>query len=601
MLQQLEKRIRHGLEPVSGKRDSVMTEIAQVTFAAYCLKRRFDIEGDLDDILVAITRIKGCKTTKYFTNFARNLYHWMGQNFADLPENRIKEAGNKQLEVKVREEIKRLEKERQMQLSLAKKKRAEFEREYNRTKRKQAAARKAKKARERRSRGERILKERFDRLHPYKVTHKVRLSPNRTQTAYLERCVETVHFCYNWALKHWNESRAIGINLFADDLLKQFNEVKYEKYPEVQEVTHFCCNTGFANFRKAMNKFFRSVQRGERVSVPVPKKDGDKLGSVFYVTNWLDRCLSDYNPDNLTKGETPPPPGKRQYLRFPDLGYIKMMERLRFDGRVCSITVKRETDDHWYACIRVNIDKKEWLSKHNPARLRKMPIGIDLGVKNFAALSNGIIIENPGFYKNNLHRIRVLDRKAMRKQHPHNDEEKARGVTCSKNYTKAMKRMGRYINKQWRKRNDFNHKLTSVIAYYCRNVAVETLNVEQLLRKRKASGYLADVMPYTFRKRLRQKMELLGTNLVEADRYFASTQICSTCGERNETKLGIEERTFVCHNCGSIIDRDLNAAINLSRLLGLGESEMKSVESSALMNILKKNGIKAHRIEAESG
>lgn len=595
-LETIKKRVFRGLELTTRQKGSVMTEIAQVAFSAYSLVRRFNVEGDLDDLLVAVRNLKGCKDNKYFISFARSLYHWMEQNFADLPEYRMKEAGNKQLEVKVREEIKRLEKERQLQLSLAKKQRAEREREYTRTKRKKAAAKRAKKAQQRRTREERIVRERFDRLHPFKVTHKIRLKPKKEQEAYLDRCVQVNHFCYNWAIDQWQLSRARGERVFADELLKRFNEIKYTEFPELQEVTHFAVSTAFRNFRRATNKFFNSIENGDRPTPPRMKEADDKCGSVFYVANWLDKAISDNNPDQPDSPKNP----KRPYLRFPGIGYIKMTEPLRFSGRISSVTVKRESDGHWYACIRININRDEWISKHNKALLRTPPVGIDLGVKNYATMSNGIVIENPCIYKRSLKRKKALNRKISRCQHPRNEVETAKGVQKSNNFRKASMRYARFLSRQAHRRNDFMHKVTSALAYNNRNVAVETLNVEQMKRQHRLSGYLADIMPYKFRKVLGQKMSMMKGNLVEADKTFESTNTCSVCGYINQQKLTLKERTFVCEHCGHTADRDLNAAINLKKLVGLGEPEYKPAEPRPFLRVLQRNGIKAHVIETGS-
>jgi hypothetical protein len=132
-LERMKKRVSRGLDIVTMDESSVRANIVNVAFAAYSLKRRYDIEGEVDDILTAIQTVKGYATTNYFLSFARNLYQWMTDEFAELPDHRFKATGHKQLEMKVLDELKRMAKERQLQLSLAKKQRAEFEREYNRT------------------------------------------------------------------------------------------------------------------------------------------------------------------------------------------------------------------------------------------------------------------------------------------------------------------------------------------------------------------------------------------------------------------------------------------------------------------------------------
>ena len=228
------------------------------------------------------------------------------------------------------------------------------------------------------------------------VVHKVRLAPNKFQQSYLQKCFGVRRFCYNWAYDQWMAARQKGERIFPSELSKQFGQIAKEQYPFVYQVTHFAKTSGFDAFDAAIQSLFDG--RG------FPQRKRRKLGGSFsyVVTNKRKQpMLSDFNPDVPDSK----PSKKRQYLLIPTFGYVKMMERLRFDGILTGVTIKQEGDGKYYACLKVCVSREEWHNTHPICdTYSEQPIGIDLGLSTLATLSNGLKIdarkEDPKTYSN---------------------------------------------------------------------------------------------------------------------------------------------------------------------------------------------------------
>jgi putative transposase len=134
----------------------------------------------------------------------------------------------------------------------------------------------------------------------------------------------------------------------------------------------------------------------------------------------------------------------------------------------------------------------------------------------------------------------------------------------SNNGQKAQVKIARLHKKIANIRKDTLHKLTTLLAKNHGVIVIEDLNVSGMMALHKLAASVADMGLFEFRRQLTYKCELYGSKLVIADRWFPSSKICSNCGTKKET-LCLSERVFECSHCGFVIDRDLNAAVNLSK------------------------------------
>jgi putative transposase len=179
-------------------------------------------------------------------------------------------------------------------------------------------------------------------------------------------------------------------------------------------------------------------------------------------------------------------------------------------------------------------------------------VGVDLGIKALATLSTGEVIVGAKSYKKyaaKLSRMQWLNR------------HKTIG---SRNWKKAQHKIARLHIKIANIRKNTLHKLTTLLAKNHGTVVIEDLNVSGMMANHKLAASIADMGFFEFRRQLTYKCKLYGSKLVVVDRWFPSSKTCSNCSTKKET-LGLSERVFECGHCGFVIDRDLNAAINLSK------------------------------------
>jgi putative transposase len=240
-------------------------------------------------------------------------------------------------------------------------------------------------------------------------------------------------------------------------------------------------------------------------------------------------------------------------IQVPVIGVLKTYERLP-QVLTKSVTISRQAD-RWFISFRFDVETQTLDNTD--------VVGVDLGVKNLATLSTGEIVIGAKSYKKyeaKLSRMQWLNRHK---------------ITGSANWKKAQMQIARLHTKIANIRAYSLHKLTTLLAKNHGTIVIEDLNVSGMLANHQLAKAIADMSFFEFRRQLTYKCELYGSKLVVVDRWFPSSKTCSNCGTKKET-LTLSERVFECSECGFVIDRDLNAAINLSHSV----AEVPSVEGS---------------------
>jgi len=232
-------------------------------------------------------------------------------------------------------------------------------------------------------------------------------------------------------------------------------------------------------------------------------------------------------------------------MQLPRLGVIRIKEKRKryYNGRILSATVRRRAD-RWYVSITVEEEIP------NPKAHAGGAIGVDLGVKTLATLSDGTTFPNPRALGRSLRKLRSLSKSLSRKK---------RG---SKNREKAKLRLAKMHLKIFNVRQDTLHKVTAYLAKSHSEIVIEDLNVSGMMKKWRLARVIADVGFYEFRRQLEYKCLWYGSKLVVASRSFPSSKLCSHCGHKKK-ELSLSEREYHCEECGLQIDRDVNAALNL--------------------------------------
>lgn len=356
------------------------------------------------------------------------------------------------------------------------------------------------------------------------IAHRIALDPNNVQATYFARAAGTARFAYNWALAEWRRQYEAWK---ADNRLpkpsqaalrRQLNAIKRERFPWMLEVTKCAPQMAIIQLGEAFENFFAG-----RARYPQFRKKG--VHDRFTLTN-----------DQFTVE------GCR--IRIPNLGWVRMREPLRFAGKIMSATVSRVADK-WFVSITVDTEEPPKRRAENQG-----VVGVDLGVSALATLSTGEKIAGPKPHKALLDRLRRLSRSLSRK---------AKG---SANRKKAKAKLARLHARIANIRQDALHKLTSDLTRRFHTIVIEDLNVRGMMANRHLARSIADMSFFEFRRQLEYKAAMRGGIVVVADRWFPSSKTCSVCGTEQE-KMPLAIRQWTCPDCGSIHDRDVNAARNL--------------------------------------
>ena len=240
--------------------------------------------------------------------------------------------------------------------------------------------------------------------------------------------------------------------------------------------------------------------------------------------------------------------GDPKALKLPRIGRVHCMEDVtkRVNGaRVLRMTVSMRAG-RWYASLTVERD--------DTSVTRKAPkggaVGVDLGVKRLATLSDGTVVENPRYLKKSERKLKKAQRALSRKTKGSNRRAKAKATVA---------RIHAHVANQ---RLDGLHKLTAKLAKQYSDISIEDLNVAGMVKNHNLAKHIADAAFGEFRRQLEYKMARTGARLHVVDRWYASCKTCSQCGSV-KAKLSLSERTYTCEGCGLTMDRDLSAAINI--------------------------------------
>jgi len=354
------------------------------------------------------------------------------------------------------------------------------------------------------------------------------MKPNNQQATYFEKACGCQRFAYNWGLATWTTAYEAGSKPTGVGLKKQFNAIKHTEYPWITEVTKCVIDSAFANLNNAFRNFFR-----------VPS---NKTYPKFHKKGVKDSFTIDNEKLSIA--------GKR--IRIPRLGWVRLTEELRFEGKLMSATVKKMAGK-WFVVVSMEIEET---NKNQASGI----VGVDLGIKTLATLSDGTVFENPKTYYKYDKQIRRAQKSLSRKKEG------------SKNRVKAKLKLSKLHYKVSCVTNDYIHKMAHDIADTYHTVVLEDLNVKGMLKNR----HLSKAISRSNFSKIRRFLQYKCGDVKFVDRFYPSSKTCSACGRVKEMPLHL--RVYECE-CGLRLDRDLNAARNILRA---GCPDVKSVEMKAL-------------------
>ncbi len=355
--------------------------------------------------------------------------------------------------------------------------------------------------------------------------YRYELDPNNRQRTLLVKHAGCARFVYNWGLeeriKRFNSEKGKDrfTNYFRQH--RELNRRKRYHYPWMYEVSKCAPQEALRDLHKAFANFWRGRKKGKKVGFPKFKKKGRHDSFKLLGTIRL----------------------FEKSVQLPRLGQLRLKEKSNVSGRILSATISRKAD-RWFISFTVEQERPE------PLLIKGPKVGVDLGIKSLATLSCGTVFENPRPLPRKMRKLRRISRQISRKQ------------KGSRNRQKAVIRLSRL---HWRISNiriDCLHKLTTYLAKNHSQIVVEDLNVQGMVKNKFLSQALSDVSFSEIRRQLEYKTKWYGSKLIFAPRFFPSSKRCSQCGNI-KSKLALSTRLFSCEHCGLVIDRDLNASLNL--------------------------------------
>ena len=378
--------------------------------------------------------------------------------------------------------------------------------------------------------------------------HSIALDATEAQQAQFRRACGVARFAFNWGLAEWKRMHEAGEKPSAQKIKAKWNAVRRKDFPWSMEVTKCASGQAILDLGAAFSNFFRDLKkpRGARKArFPRFKSKRDDNGFALW------------NDQFQIEGD---------HIRIPRVGWVKMFEPLRFQGKIMGARVKR-IGNRWHASVQVEVAICDLKSAPDTT------VGIDLGITTLMQLSRPlpdgrVQIANPRARRSLMRRQTKLARRISR-------QELQRRKTNAKTSKRQMIRRDRLRKLHYRIasiRKDAIHKATTAIASTFSTVVLEDLHAAGMVKNHHLAGAVSDASFREIRRCLEYKTAMRGGRVVVVDRWMPSSKTCSDCGTVID-RLPLSKREWVCPACGVVHDRDENAARNLELAVGAASPE----------------------------
>lgn len=365
---------------------------------------------------------------------------------------------------------------------------------------------------------------------------KIRLKPTKEQEILMSKSVGCARFAYNWGLARWEEMHKQGLKPSKVKVRTEFNNIikRHIDYVWLKEVSAQVTQQAFEDLNDAYNNFFKGLSN-------YPKfKTKKKSRKSFYVR--YDAIKFIENTVNIEKI------GKVKYKTNYNIPILPKYNnpRCEFDGK------------YWY--LTLGFEQNE-----NQVQLNKdLSIGIDLGVISLAVIN---YLDKPIKNINKSLNVRKLKKKLKRLQRQVSRKYEANKQGSKFIKTRNIIKLEKQIKLIYRKLNNIRlnhiHQTTNkIVKLKPYRVVMEDLNITGMMKNKHLSESIQEQKFYEFIRQIQYKCKFNGIEFLQADKFYASSKICSHCGNK-KGNLKLKDRVYVCDKCGLKIDRDKNASINL--------------------------------------
>ena len=371
---------------------------------------------------------------------------------------------------------------------------------------------------------------------------KTEINPSEEQKTQIRKTIGTCRFIYNFYLAHNKELYDNGEKFMSSSRFRVWLNNEYlPQHPEyswIKEAYSKAVTQSVNNGQTAFTRFFHHES-----AFPKFKKKSRSDVKMYFVKNNAKDCLCE-----------------RHRIKIPSLGWVRIKEKgyipTTKDGYVIKSGSVSMKADRFYVSVLVDIPESKTANNSS-----NEGIGIDLGLKDFAVVSNGKTYKNI----NKTARIKELEKQLMREQRNLSrkyENLKKGGATQRANIQKQKLKVQKLHHKLDNIRTDYiNKTIAEIVKTKPSHITLEDLNVKGMMKNRHLSKAVASQKFYEFKVKLQAKCNENGIELRVADRWYPSSKLCHRCGSIKKD-LKLSDRIYKC-SCGYIEDRDFNAALNL--------------------------------------